>query len=76
MAQTIKQIRQNINISSLVKRYTRVICIIFAIVLSSNFFSNKKQTPTQTDTCTPLFTVILFTLAKRQEKSKCLETDE
>lgn len=76
MVQMIKQIGQNINISSLVKRYARVICIIFAIFLNSNFFSNKKQSSTQADTCTLTFTVILFTLAKRQEKSKHLETDE
>ena len=49
-----------------------------ALVISTpKYVSKKKKTPLiQKDTCTPMFTAALFTIAKICKQPKCQSTDE
>ena len=45
-------------------------------VHSENLYEKKKKTLIRKDTCTPMFTAALFTIAKIRKQPKCLSIDE
>ena len=47
-----------------------------SVILLLGIYPKKTKTLIQRDTCTPMFTEILFTIAKIQKQPECPSTDE
>lgn len=47
-----------------------------AVISVLGIYPKKMKTQIQKDTCTPMFTEALFTIAKIREQAKCPQTED